>query len=36
MKMENEITAPVDGQIKDILVAEGQAVNSGEAMLVIG
>ena len=36
MKMENEITASVDGTIKQIPVSEGQAVNPGDVLFVIG
>ncbi len=36
MKMENEITTGVAGTVKQIPVAEGQAVNSGDVLFVIG
>lgn len=36
MKMENEITASVGGTIKQIAVAEGQAVNPGDVLFVVG
>jgi biotin carboxyl carrier protein len=36
MKMENEITASVDGTVKEILVSEGQTVNTGDPLAVIG
>ena len=35
MKMENVITAPINGRIKRICIAAGKAVNKGELMLVI-
>jgi biotin carboxyl carrier protein len=35
MKMENEIKAPADGTVKDVLVAEGARVSEGEGLIVI-
>jgi biotin carboxyl carrier protein len=35
MKMENEVKAPADGTVKEILVAEGARVADGETMIVI-
>jgi len=35
MKMENEIKAPADGVVKEILVAEGARVAEGETLVVI-
>ncbi len=35
MKMENEIKAPADGSVKEVLVAEGQRVSEGETLVVI-
>lgn len=35
MKMENEIKAPVDGTVKEILVAEGARVAEGETLVVV-
>jgi biotin carboxyl carrier protein len=35
MKMENDITAPLSGKIKEILVKEGQAVEKNAALLII-
>ena len=35
MKMENEIKAPADGVVKEILVAEGARVTEGETLLVL-
>ena len=35
MKMENEIFAPKDGVIAQVLVAKGAAVNTGDALAVI-
>jgi biotin carboxyl carrier protein len=36
MKMQNEIKAPKTGKVEKVLVAEGQAVNAGETLAVIG
>jgi glutaconyl-CoA/methylmalonyl-CoA decarboxylase subunit gamma len=36
MKMENEIKAPADGTVKEILVKEGDRVTEGQAMVVVG
>jgi len=36
MKMENEILAPCDGTVKQIVAAKGASVNSGDALIVIG
>lgn len=35
MKMENELNAPKDGEIKAINVSEGQSVESGSALVVV-
>lgn len=35
MKMENEVTASVAGTIKEIAVAKGSSVNTGDLMVVI-
>ena len=35
MKMENEIVAPKDGQVVDISVSEGQAVDTGDQLAII-
>ena len=35
MKMENEITSPLDGTVKEIKVAPQQAVEKGETLLTI-
>lgn len=35
MKMENEIKAPRDGSVKDVLVAEGERVSEGDILVVI-
>jgi len=32
MKMQNEIRSPKSGTVERVLVAEGQAVNSGEVL----
>ena len=36
MKMENEIFAPCNGTVKQILVQKGATVDTGAAMVVIG
>ncbi len=33
MKMENAITAPVDGLVEHVLVKPGQAVNRGDVLV---
>ena len=35
MKMQNEIRAPKSGRIERVLVAEGQAVRTQEALVII-
>lgn len=35
MKMENEIKAPTDGTVKEVLVTEGARVAEGDALVVI-
>jgi biotin carboxyl carrier protein len=35
MKMENEIKAPKDGTVKEVLVSEGARVAEGDALVVI-
>jgi len=35
MKMENEITSPTNGVVREVKVSEGAAVNIGEIMLII-
>ena len=35
MKMENEITSTVDGEVSQILTSKGAAVNSGDPLVVI-
>jgi biotin carboxyl carrier protein len=35
MKMENEIRSPRDGVVKDVLVKEGQAVESGALLILV-
>jgi biotin carboxyl carrier protein len=35
MKMENEIRAPRDGSVKDVLVTEGQAVETGALLILV-
>ncbi len=36
MKLENEVVAPCDGVVKNILVSKGQSVNNQDALLIIG
>lgn len=36
MKMENELKAPKDGEIKEIFAREGQKVEGGEVLLILG
>ena len=36
MKMENEIMAPKDGTITQVVTAKGASVNTGDALVVIG
>jgi biotin carboxyl carrier protein len=36
MKMENDLTAPISGQIKEVHVSKGQSVDQGELLMVIG
>ena len=36
MKMENEITSPVDGIVKMVAVTEGDTVRQGDVLCVIG
>jgi biotin carboxyl carrier protein len=36
MKMENEIKSPQDGVIKEIKVAEGQAIETGSELITFG
>jgi biotin carboxyl carrier protein len=35
MKMENDLSTPHDGEVKEILVSKGQTVNQGDVLLVI-
>jgi len=35
MKMQNEMKSPKDGVVKEIRVAEGSTVNSGEILVII-
>lgn len=35
MKMENEISSPIDGVVKQILVAKGALVESGTPLIVL-
>jgi biotin carboxyl carrier protein len=35
MKMENEVTAPADGTVKELAVTKGTSVNTGDLMVVI-
>lgn len=36
MKMENEIFAPADGTVSQVSTKEGDSVNTGDTLLVIG
>lgn len=36
MKLENEIQAPGEGTVKQILVSKGQAVDSNQLLFIIG
>ena len=36
MKMENEILAPSDGVVKEVRIKEGDNVNTGDPMVVLG
>lgn len=36
MKMENEVKAPADGTVKQVLVSDGQRVAEGEGLVVLG
>ena len=35
MKMENDIQAEKDGQVKEIFINEGDTVNAGDTLMVI-
>jgi biotin carboxyl carrier protein len=35
MKMENDLSTPHDGEVKEVLVRQGQTVNQGDVLLVI-
>jgi biotin carboxyl carrier protein len=35
MKMENEIVAPCDGTVAQVLTSPGTAVNTGDTLVVI-
>src|SRR6266487_838940 len=36
MKMENDLSSPITGKIKEILVSKGQTVDLGDMLVVIG
>ncbi len=36
MKMENDLSSPINGKIKEILVSKGQTVDLGDVLVVIG
>ena len=36
MKMENDIVAPVDGTVKQVLVSKGSTVNTDDVLAVLG
>ncbi len=35
MKMENEVRSPIQAKVKEVKVKAGQAVDSGELLLVV-
>jgi len=35
MKMENEVRALRDGQVREVLVVEGQSVDAGATLLIV-
>jgi biotin carboxyl carrier protein len=35
MKMENEVAAPCDGSVQQIVASVGQMVSTGDALIVI-
>jgi len=35
MKMENDLSSPISGTIKEVKVAKGQTVNQGDALVVV-
>ncbi|NNF69745.1 MAG: biotin/lipoyl-binding protein, partial [Acidimicrobiia bacterium] len=35
MKMENEISAPIDGEIVELRVQPGDAVSSGSVLMIV-
>ena len=35
MKMENEITSPKDGRVKEVGVSDGQSVEVGRLLVVV-
>ena len=35
MKMENELTAPRAGRVKEVAVAEGQSVEAGRLLVIV-
>ena len=36
MKMENDLSSPISGKIKELLVSKGQTVDLGDVLVVIG
>ena len=36
MKMENDITAPKDGTVTQVVAAKGASVSTGDALIMIG
>jgi len=36
MKMENEVVAPRDGTVAQVIVGRGSVVNSGDILLILG
>lgn len=35
MKLENSITATMDGTVSEILIAEGDVVNQGQPLIIL-
>jgi len=35
MKMENEILAPIDGLVEDILISQSATVNTGDTLIIL-
>jgi len=35
MKMQNDVTSPVEGTVEKVLVSEGDSVSAGDPIMVI-